>query len=167
MCHRLQKNTSPSLISNVATESNKGSAQNATTEVNNEIDEEWDNNDTTVYEGSRLEINPLLENQSYYTSFILENIKYPITCMNDGIQGRVFVEFIIEKDGSVSNVRVANSVQLKVGSNQKVDNKSKDFELLEQEAVRVVKLFKGLQPGIKNGNIVRTKQLIPVTFKLN
>ena len=46
-------------------------------------------------------------------------------------------------------------------------HKSKDFELLEQEAVRVVKLFKGLQPGIKNGNIVRTKHLIPVTFKLN
>lgn len=162
-----KKNTSPSLIGDVATESNKGSAHNATTEVNNEIDEEWDNNDTTVYEGSRLEINPSLENQSYYTSFIRENIKYPTTCMETGIQGRVFVEFIIEKDGSVSNVRVANSVQLKVGSNQKVDNKSKDFELLEQEAVRVVKLFKGLQPGIKNGNIVRTKHLIPVTFKLN
>ncbi|MEE1085293.1 MAG: energy transducer TonB [Paludibacteraceae bacterium] len=168
VCKPLEKkNTSPSLISNVATESNKGSAQNATTEVNNEIDEEWDNNDTTVYEGTRLEINPLLENQSYYTSILRKNIKYPITCMETGIQGRVFVEFIIEKDGSVSNVRVANSVQLKVGSNQKIDNKSKDFELLEQEAVRVVKLFKGLQPGIKNGNIVRTKQLIPVTFKLN
>lgn len=168
VCKPLEKkNTSPSLISNVATESNKGSAQNATTEVNNEIDEEWDNNDTTVYEGTRLEINPLLENQSYYISFMRETTKYPTTCMETGIQGRVFVEFIIEKDGSVSNVRVANSVQLKVGSNQKVDNKSKDFELLEQEAVRVVKLFKGLQPGIKNGNIVRTKQLIPVTFKLN
>ena len=168
ICKPLEKkNTSPSLISNVATESNKGSAQNATTEVNNEIDEEWDNNDTTVYEGSRLEINPSLENQSYYTSFIRENIKYPITCMNDGIQGRVFVEFIIEKDGSVSNVRVVNSVQLKVGSNQKVDNKSKDFELLEQEAVRVVKLFKGLQPGIKNGNIVRTKHIKLISFKLN
>ena len=168
VCKPLEKkNTSPSLISNVATESNKGSAQNATTEVNNEIDEEWDNNDTTVYEGTRLEINPLLENQSYYTSILRKNIKYPITCMETGIQGRVFVEFIIEKDGSVSNVRVVNSVQLKVGSNQKVDNKSKDFELLEQEAVRVVKLFKGLQPGIKNGNIVRTKHLIPVTFKLN
>ena len=162
-----KKNTSPSLIGDVATESNKGSAHNATTEVNNEIDEEWDNNDTTVYEGSRLEINPSLENQSYYTSFIRENIKYPITCMNDGIQGRVFVEFIIEKDGSVSNVRVANSVQLKVESNQKVDNKSKDFELLEQEAVRVVKLFKGLQPGIKNGNIVRTKHIKLISFKLN
>jgi outer membrane biosynthesis protein TonB len=168
VCKPLEKkNTSPSLISNVATESNKGSAQNATTKVNNEIDEEWDNNDTTVYEGSRLEINPSLENQSYYTSFLRKNIKYPTTCMETGIQGRVFVEFIIEKDGSVSNVRVVNSVQLKVGSNQKVDNKSKDFELLEQEAVRVVKLFKGLQPGIKNGNIVRTKHLIPVTFKLN
>ena len=168
VCKPLEKkNTSPSLISNVVTESNKGSAQNATTEVNNEIDEEWDNNDTTVYEGLRLEINPLSENQSYYTSILRKNIKYPITCMETGIQGRVFVEFIIEKDGSVSNVRVANSVQLKVGSNQKIDNKSKDFELLEQEAVRVVKLFKGLQPGIKNGNIVRTKNLIPVTFKLN
>lgn len=168
VCKPLEKkNTSPSLIGDVATESNKGSAHNATTEVNNEIDEEWDNNDTTVYEGSRLEINPSLENQSYYTSFIRENIKYPITCMNDGIQGRVFVEFIIEKDGSVSNVRVANSVQLKVESNQKVDNKSKDFELLEQEAVRVVKLFKGLQPGIKNGNIVRTKHIKLISFKLN
>lgn len=168
VCKPLEKkNTSPSLISNVATESNKGSAQNATTEVNNEIDEEWDNNDTTVYDGSRLEINPLSENQSYYTSFIRENIKYPTTCMETGIQGRVYVEFIIEKDGSVSNVKVANSVQLKIGSNQKVDNKSKDFELLEQEAVRVVKLFKGLQPGIKNGNIVRTKHLIPIIFNLN
>ncbi len=162
-----KKNTSPSLISDVATESNKGSAQNATTEVNNEIDEEWDNNDTTVYDGLRLEINPLSENQSYYTSFLRKNTKYPTTCMETGIQGRVYVEFIIEKDGSVSNVKVTNSVQLKVGSNQKVDNKSKDFELLEQEAVRIVKLFKGLQPGIKNGKIVRTKLLIPIIFKLN
>lgn len=168
VCKPLEKkNTSPSLISDVATESNKGSAQNATTEVNNEIDEEWDNNDTTVYDGSRLEINPLSENQSYYTSFIRKNIKYPKTCMETGIQGRVYVEFIIEKDGSVSNVKVANSVQLKVDSNQKVDNKSKDFELLEQEAVRVVKLFKGLQPGIKNGKIVRTKHIKLISFKLN
>ena len=83
--------------------------------------------------------------------YIMENIKYPKQIMEEGIQGRVTVSFIVEKDGRVSNVRLLRSVQ----------------PLLDKEAVRVVKSMPKWSPGKQKGKPVRVRFNLPVMFKLN
>lgn len=82
--------------------------------------------------------------------YIMENIKYPEQAMKEGIQGRVTVSFIVEKDGRVSNVRLLRSVQ----------------SSLDKEAVRVVKSMPKWSPGKQKGKPVRVRFNIPVMFKL-
>lgn len=83
--------------------------------------------------------------------YIMENIKYPEQAMKEGIQGRVTVRFIVEKDGSISDVRPVLSVH----------------PLLNKEAVRVVKSMPKWSPGKQNGKPVRVRFNVPVMFKLN
>lgn len=83
--------------------------------------------------------------------YIMENIKYPEQAMKEGIQGRVTVRFIVEKDGSISNVKPVLSVH----------------PLLNKEAVRVVKSMPKWSPGKQNGKPVRVQFNVPVMFKLN
>lgn len=83
--------------------------------------------------------------------YIMENIKYPEQAMKKGIQGRVVVSFIVEKDGRVSNVRLLRSVE----------------SSLDKEAVRVVKSMPKWSPGKQNGKPVRVRFNVPVMFKLN
>ena len=82
--------------------------------------------------------------------YIMENIKYPKQAMKEGIQGRVTVSFIVEKDGRVSNVRLLRSVQ----------------SALDKEAIRVVKSMPKWTPGKQNGKPVRVRFNLPVMFKL-
>lgn len=82
--------------------------------------------------------------------YIMENIKYPEQAMKEGIQGRVAVSFIVEKDGRVSNVRLLHSVQ----------------SALDKEAIRVVKSMPKWTPGKHNGKPVRVRFNLPVMFKL-
>ena len=83
--------------------------------------------------------------------YFMENIKYPEQAMKEGIQGRVTVSFIVEKDGRVSNVRLLRSVQ----------------SSLDKEAVRVVKSMPKWSPGKQKGKPVRVRFNVPVMFKLN
>ena len=88
--------------------------------------------------------------QTAMLKYIMENIKYPKQIMEEGIQGRVTVSFIVEKDGRVSNVRLLRSVQ----------------SALDKEAVRVVKSMPKWSPGKHNGKPVRVRFNLPVMFKL-
>lgn len=83
--------------------------------------------------------------------YIMENMKYPEQAMKEGIQGRVTVRFIVEKDGSISDVRPIHSVHT----------------LLDKEAVRVVKSMPKWTPGKQNGKPVRVQLIVPIMFKLN
>lgn len=83
--------------------------------------------------------------------YIMKNIKYPEQAMKEGIQGRVAVSFIVEKDGSISNVKPILSVH----------------PLLNKEAVRVVESMPKWSPGKQNGKPVRVRFNVPVMFKLN
>ena len=83
--------------------------------------------------------------------YLMENIKYPEQAMKKGIQGRVAVSFIVEKDGSISNVKPVLSVH----------------PLLDKEAVRVVESMPKWSPGKQNGKPVRVRFNVPVMFKLN
>ena len=82
--------------------------------------------------------------------YLMENIKYPEQAMKEGIQGRVTVRFIVEKDGSISDVRPILSVH----------------PLLNKEAVRVVESMPKWTPGKQNGKPVRVRFNVPVMFKL-
>jgi tonB family C-terminal domain len=82
--------------------------------------------------------------------YLMENIKYPEQAMKEGIQGRVTVRFIVEKDGSISDVKPVLSVH----------------PLLNKEAVRVVKSMPKWTPGKQNGKPVRVRFNLPVMFKL-
>ncbi len=86
---------------------------------------------------------------SFY-SYINKNIKYPSNARRMGIQGRVFVQFVIEKDGSISQVEVIR------GISSDCDN----------EAVRVVENAPAWQPGKQRGRPVRVKMVLPISFKL-
>ena len=82
--------------------------------------------------------------------YLMKNIKYPEQAMKEGIQGRVTVRFIVEKDGSISDVKPVLSVH----------------PLLNKEAVRVVESMPKWSPGKHNGKPVRVRFNLPVMFKL-
>ena len=82
--------------------------------------------------------------------WLSDNMKYPPIAAENGVQGRVIVQFVVEKDGSVTDVHVARSVD----------------PSLDKEAVRVVKIMPKWIPGKQNGSAVRVKYTVPVLFKL-
>jgi len=82
--------------------------------------------------------------------YLAKNIKYPQMARESGIQGRVFVNFVVEPDGSVSNVNVMRSL----GGG------------CDEEAMRVVKSMPKWKPGKQRGKAVRVSYILPVNFKL-
>ena len=83
-------------------------------------------------------------------AYLQKSIKYPPVAEENGIQGRVVCTFVVERDGSVTDVRVAKSVD----------------PSLDKEAVRVVSAMPKWIPGRQNGQSVRVKYTLPVTFRL-
>lgn len=82
--------------------------------------------------------------------YLSENTKYPVVAQENGIQGRVTVQFVVEKDGSISDVHVLRGVD----------------PSLDKEAVRVVKSMPRWTPGKQNGITVRVNYRVPVLFRL-
>lgn len=83
-------------------------------------------------------------------AFIKNNLKYPESCVRDSIQGRVTLSFIVEKDGSVTNI-----------SEMRSPNPD-----LTAEAARLVQSMPKWEPGKQRGQKVRVKYVIPITFRL-
>ncbi len=83
-------------------------------------------------------------------AFIKKNLKYPAFAKENGIQGRVTLSFVVEKDGSISNIEILRS----------------PAEELSQEAIRIVKSMPKWKPGVLKGENVRVKYVLPVTFRL-
>ncbi len=82
--------------------------------------------------------------------WLSDNIVYPPAAAEEGVSGRVVVEFVVGKDGSISNVRVVRS----------------RHTALDKEALRVVKAMPNWIPGRNNGQPVKVTYTLPVTFKL-
>ena len=82
--------------------------------------------------------------------WLSKNIKYPVVAEENGVQGRVIVSFVVERNGSITDVQVVKSVD----------------PSLDKEAVRVVKAMPHWIPGKQNGSAVRVKFTVPVTFRL-
>ena len=83
-------------------------------------------------------------------AFLSSNTKYPVVAQENGVQGRVIVSFVVERDGSITDVRVVRSVD----------------PSLDREATRVVKSMPRWSPGKQNGSAVRVKYTVPVVFRL-
>ena len=83
--------------------------------------------------------------------YVSNNVKYPEEAKNKNIAGRVFVSFVVEKDGSVSNVKVLRSI----GGG------------CDEEAVRVIKSMPKWKPGMQKGKPVRVNFQMPFVFKLD
>lgn len=83
--------------------------------------------------------------------YLTYNVKYPIDATKNKIEGCILVTFVVEHDGSISNVDVANSV----------------YPSLDKESIRVVRGMSKWIPGKVNGKTVRVKYTIPITFRLN
>ncbi|MBR5574558.1 MAG: energy transducer TonB [Paludibacteraceae bacterium] len=83
--------------------------------------------------------------------YIGENIKYPVIAQENGIQGRVICQFVIEKDGKVTDIQVV---------------RSSGEPSLDKEAVRVINSMPKWKPGKQRGKPVRVKYTIPVNFRL-
>ena len=82
--------------------------------------------------------------------YLSENTKYPVVAQENGVQGRVTVQFVVEKDGSISDVHVLRGVD----------------PSLDKEAVRVVKSMPRWTTGKQNGITVRVNYRVPVLFRL-
>ena len=82
--------------------------------------------------------------------FLTDNIKYPESAKKKKIQGTVWVSFFIEKDGSISHVKVDHGISPE----------------LDKEAIRVVKLMPKWEPATQRGKPIRIATLLPVKFSL-
>ena len=83
--------------------------------------------------------------------FLQKNIKYPSICQEQGIQGRVIVQFVVNTDGSIVDAQVMKPVN----------------PYLDKEALRVVSIMPKWKPGEQRGKKVRVRFTLPVTFRLS
>lgn len=82
--------------------------------------------------------------------FLGDNIKYPVIAQENGIQGRVITNFVVERDGSITDVQVVRGVD----------------PSLDKEAVRVIQSMPRWKPGQQRGSAVRVRFTLPVVFRL-
>lgn len=108
------------------------------------------NPDSDVF--TLVEVAPVyIGGQTAMIQFLSKNLQYPAEAMGKNVQGTVYVSFIVEKDGSISNVVLKRDIGSGCG----------------EEAVRVVKMMPKWTPGKQKGKAVRTQFILPVSFKLN
>lgn len=109
-------------------------------------------NDQKVYDYNIIENKPEYpDGEHAMMQWIAQNVKYPEIAKNKKIQGKVFVRFIITETGKVDSVTVLKSIH----------------PLLDEEAIRVIKLMPDWKPGSNKGKIVNCSFLLPINFKLN
>lgn len=83
--------------------------------------------------------------------WLYENLKYPTICQEQGIQGRVITQFVVNRDGSIVDITIVRSPD----------------PYMSKEAERVLKKMPKWQPGRQRGKAVRVKFTLPITFRLN
>lgn len=85
-------------------------------------------------------------------NYLGKNIKYPEVAVQAGIEGKAFIRFVVEKDGSIGHVNIQNGVP--------------NCPECDKEAIRVIKMMPKWTPGKSAGKIVRSYYSMPITFKL-
>ena len=107
--------------------------------------------------------------------FLSNNIQYPVEAEHYGVEGRVMVNFVVDKDGTVSDMKVAKT-ELKNRLSDKKFKKYSDIDKfamrekgegqLKEEALRVVRKMPNWEPALRRGEKARVKYSLPITFKL-
>jgi len=87
-----------------------------------------------------------------FYQFLREEIKYPKEAKEKGIEGKVLIRFVINKDGTVSDIKI---------------KKSSGNDLLDKEAIRVTKKMPNWKPGIIDGEVVKSWYILPIEFRFN
>ena len=82
--------------------------------------------------------------------YLSKNVKYPEDCKKESVQGRVIAQFVVDKDGSIQDVKVVRGIH----------------PSLDKEAIRVIEGMPKWKPGKQDGKTVKVKYTIPVSFKL-
>lgn len=133
-------------------------------DINAEVDQD-EVIEVYVYEAPEIEEEEIVEEEVFLSveenpefpggtakllEYVQKNLKYPMMARESDIQGRVFVGFVVEKDGSISNVKVLRGI----GGG------------CDEEAVRVVQSLPKFKPGKQRGNPVRVQYTLPIVFKL-
>ncbi|MDN5203584.1 energy transducer TonB [Fulvivirgaceae bacterium BMA10] len=85
-----------------------------------------------------------------FYKFVQKNMKYPSQARRMGIEGKVFVQFVVDKDGTITEVQAVKGI----GAG------------CDEEAVRVLKSHPKWKPGKQRGRPVKVRMIIPITFKL-
>jgi protein TonB len=86
---------------------------------------------------------------------LAKSMIYPQICLENGFEGKVFVQFVVEKNGKISNIKILRQPEGDLG------------KALGKEAIRVVKSLKDFTPGTLNGEPKRVVMTIPIVFKLS
>ncbi|MDR2911319.1 MAG: energy transducer TonB [Bacteroidales bacterium] len=113
---------------------------------------------TQEKEAEEIEVFSIVENMPEFPGgelalhrFITNTVKYPLIAMENGIQGKVYVTFVVERDGSVSNIKIFKGVD----------------PLLDNEALRVMRMLPKWKPGTQGGKTVRVSYNVPINFVFN
>lgn len=138
-----------------ASSSNTNTSNVTTSEVtySSEQNDEKEANRTNDHPSSNINYNVAEQMPSFkgnVNHWLAENLHYPTVAAENGVQGRVIVRFVVQKDGSISNVSVIRGVD----------------PALDREAMRVVKAMPRWSPGWKDGEPVNVWFTLPITFSL-
>lgn len=113
--------------------------------------------------------------------FLRQSLKYPAIAQEHGVESRIIIQFVVDKEGSISpnemNILQTGTSTLEyadmlesMSGNQKTTERvhalRKAVNALENEAIRVIKIMPKWKPGYKNGKAVRVKFALPITFRL-
>lgn len=85
--------------------------------------------------------------------YLNTNIKYPEEARKMGLEGKVFVQFVVTKTGTIQNIKVIRGIE--------------DGEALEKEAMRVMQAMPNWKPGKMDGKAINTSLTLPISFKLS
>ena len=108
--------------------------------------------DNEIYNVTGIEVYPeFVGGMKEWTKFIQKNLRYPQMAMDEGKQGKVYISFVVEKDGSVTNVTVIRGIGYGC----------------DEEALRVISKSPKWKPGKQNGQNVRVKYTMPLGFAIS
>ena len=101
--------------------------------------------------------------------FISKNVVYPAIAKEEGVQGIVYLTFIVERNGTISNIKALKGVNVDYSKAKHEEEKEvlkKAAQSLIDESIRVIKLMPPFTPGERYGTQVRVKYLLPIKFSL-
>ena len=108
--------------------------------------------DETIHSTGGLDVMPEpVGGAEAWAKFLRKNLRFPGAAQDEGVSGRVILSFVIERDGSLSNI----AIEKPAGHG------------FDEEAMRVLKLAKAWKPGQQNGQAVRVRYMIPINFQLS